>query len=129
MQSCLTHIPILTYICIVNAICQNSDVQINTLPQNIKNKKTHKSREVEPWKVSILRSWLNEHSHQPYPSKKEKVDFTHSLHLTPRQVENWFINNRRVSIVFNSYLVFNTAYLLLGVSTNRLCLLHMDIQT
>lgn len=43
----------------------------------------------------ILRQWLIEHCHNPYPTESEKKELKQKTGLTLNQISNWFINARR----------------------------------
>ncbi|XP_002166749.1 iroquois-class homeodomain protein IRX-2 [Hydra vulgaris] len=45
--------------------------------------------------TSVLKSWLNEHRKNPYPSKSEKVMLAIMTKMTLTQVSTWFANARR----------------------------------
>lgn len=45
--------------------------------------------------TSILKSWLNEHKDNPYPTKSEKMTLSIVTHMTLTQVSTWFANARR----------------------------------
>ena len=45
--------------------------------------------------TSSLKSWLNEHRKNPYPSKSEKVMLAIMTKMTLTQVSTWFANARR----------------------------------
>lgn len=43
----------------------------------------------------ILKSWLETHSDNPYPTEKEKEELIERTGITSGQLCNWFINARR----------------------------------
>lgn len=45
--------------------------------------------------TTLLRNWLYEHTHHPYPSEDEKSQLAAQTGLTINQISNWFINARR----------------------------------
>lgn len=45
--------------------------------------------------TNILRAWLFQHLHHPYPSEEQKKQLGAETGLTILQVNNWFINARR----------------------------------
>ena len=45
--------------------------------------------------TALLRSWLYDHTHHPYPSEDEKSALAAQTGLTLNQISNWFINARR----------------------------------
>ncbi|KAI9260131.1 homeobox KN domain-containing protein [Sporodiniella umbellata] len=45
--------------------------------------------------TAILREWLIEHCHNPYPTESEKNELRLKTGLTLNQISNWFINARR----------------------------------
>lgn len=45
--------------------------------------------------TEILRTWLKNHIHHPYPNEQEKAELMKQTGLTLSQVSNWFINARR----------------------------------
>ncbi|KAL7660672.1 hypothetical protein ACMYSQ_000122 [Aspergillus niger] len=45
--------------------------------------------------VRTLKSWLNNHPENPYPTTQEKDELAQRTSLTRAQVSNWFINARR----------------------------------
>uniref|UniRef100_A0A060T3Z8 ARAD1C40612p n=1 Tax=Blastobotrys adeninivorans TaxID=409370 RepID=A0A060T3Z8_BLAAD len=45
--------------------------------------------------TDILRKWLNDHMHHPYPTEREKAELMRQTGLTLNQISNWFINARR----------------------------------
>lgn len=45
--------------------------------------------------TDILRNWLDEHIHHPYPTEAEKNHLMRQTGLTLNQISNWFINARR----------------------------------
>nr|XP_039266131.1 uncharacterized protein LOC120341644 [Styela clava] len=45
--------------------------------------------------TSILKSWLNDHKDNPYPTKSEKMTLSIVTHMTLTQVSTWFANARR----------------------------------
>ncbi|KAL7270356.1 homeodomain superfamily [Rhizina undulata] len=45
--------------------------------------------------TDLLRSWLNDHLHHPYPTEDEKQMLMAQTGLTINQISNWFINARR----------------------------------
>ncbi|KAG1437500.1 hypothetical protein G6F56_013073 [Rhizopus delemar] len=45
--------------------------------------------------TAILREWLIEHCHNPYPTEAEKNQLRLKTGLTLNQISNWFINARR----------------------------------
>lgn len=57
----------------------------------VKKRRGNLPREV----TEILRSWLNDHVHHPYPTESEKAQLIKQTGLTLNQISNWFINARR----------------------------------
>lgn len=45
--------------------------------------------------VKHLKSWLESHSNNPYPSEKEKEELLKRTGISTGQLCNWFINARR----------------------------------
>ncbi|CAZ82989.1 unnamed protein product [Tuber melanosporum] len=45
--------------------------------------------------TDLLRGWLNDHLHHPYPTEDEKQMLMQQTGLNINQVSNWFINARR----------------------------------
>ncbi|CAN6618124.1 hypothetical protein TRVA0_007S01332 [Trichomonascus vanleenenianus] len=45
--------------------------------------------------TDILRNWLDDHVHHPYPTEAEKNQLMRQTGLTMNQISNWFINARR----------------------------------
>ncbi|KAI5838238.1 homeobox KN domain-containing protein [Morchella snyderi] len=45
--------------------------------------------------TDLLRGWLNDHLHHPYPTEDEKQMLMAQTGLNINQVSNWFINARR----------------------------------
>jgi hypothetical protein len=45
--------------------------------------------------VKILRDWIEEHSHHPYPTEEEKEELRVQTGLSISQVSNWLANARR----------------------------------
>ncbi len=46
--------------------------------------------------VNILKTWLNKHIDNPYPTHKEKDALSKESGLSKRQIQNWFTNARKV---------------------------------
>lgn len=64
-----------------------------------------KPKNMEEWKIQTLKEWILDNVQNPYPSKFQKLKFRTNLNLTQRQIENWFINLRRVSMLSVTLLV------------------------
>ncbi|ORX58023.1 hypothetical protein DM01DRAFT_1333701 [Hesseltinella vesiculosa] len=45
--------------------------------------------------TNLLRHWLMEHKHHPYPTEDQKLWLAQQTNLTVNQISNWFINARR----------------------------------
>ena len=45
--------------------------------------------------IQILKGWLEQNSHNPYPSENEKQVLSDQTGLNMTQINNWFINARR----------------------------------
>jgi len=45
-----------------------------------------------------LIKWIKTHGNNPYPSEKQKEDLAVKLNLKKKQVNNWFINTRKVNL-------------------------------
>ncbi|VDQ05726.1 unnamed protein product, partial [Trichobilharzia regenti] len=45
--------------------------------------------------TNFLKSWLNEHRHNPYPTKNEKVMLALTTKMSLTQISTWFANARR----------------------------------
>nr|ASU87384.1 transcription factor class II KNOX2-3 [Huperzia selago] len=45
--------------------------------------------------TSVLKSWWHAHSKWPYPSEEEKVKLVQETGLELKQINNWFINQRK----------------------------------
>ena len=45
--------------------------------------------------ATVLRRWLSEHAHHPYPNNDEKEELCLRTGLAPAQLSNWFSNARR----------------------------------
>lgn len=63
---------------------------------NTSNSKKSK-KNIDHWKRNQLFKWVQTHNNSPYPSEKQKQDLALRLNLTVKQVNNWFINTRKVS--------------------------------
>ena len=63
------------------------------------NKRTLKRRtsgkKLSKHATRVLRKWLYNHIHRPYPDNQEKKVLAHSTGLTIVQINNWFANARR----------------------------------
>jgi hypothetical protein len=60
------------------------------------NRKKRKRRGNLPKTITaILREWLIDHCHNPYPTESEKNELRLTTGLTLNQISNWFINARR----------------------------------
>ena len=59
--------------------------------------KNSSSKNLEQWKLNKLNKWIVDHGNNPYPTEKQKMDLATKLNLTKKQVNNWFINIRKVS--------------------------------
>ncbi|KAJ9074045.1 Homeobox protein tos8 [Entomophthora muscae] len=49
----------------------------------------------DPAVVNTLREWLFNHTNNPYPTPEEKEALYKKTHLTPNQLNDWFVNARR----------------------------------
>lgn len=47
----------------------------------------------------VLKRWLYEHIDNPYPSHVEKQKLSDKTGLATKQIQNWFINARKVRVV------------------------------
>ncbi|CAH8641672.1 unnamed protein product [Schistosoma rodhaini] len=45
--------------------------------------------------TNLLKSWLNNHRYNPYPTKNEKIKLSLITHLSLTQISTWFANARR----------------------------------
>lgn len=45
--------------------------------------------------VKVLRTWLDAHSDNPYPTEEEKAELERQTELKPTQIANWLANARR----------------------------------
>jgi hypothetical protein len=45
--------------------------------------------------IKVLKAWLSEHRHTPYPSEDQKLELRATTGLTLLQISNWFANARR----------------------------------
>ncbi|CZR59424.1 uncharacterized protein PAC_09316 [Phialocephala subalpina] len=52
-------------------------------------------RTISKQDIRVLKAWLSEHQHSPYPSEKEKLELRATTGLTLMQISNWFANARR----------------------------------
>lgn len=57
--------------------------------------KTKKKANLPREAKQILLHWWNSHSQWPYPTDTEKVELAESTGLTRKQINNWFINQRK----------------------------------
>jgi hypothetical protein len=48
--------------------------------------------------TSVLKKWLLDHLENPYLQYLDKVNLSRETGLSRNQVQNWFINVRKVSI-------------------------------
>jgi hypothetical protein len=53
-------------------------------------------KNLEKWKIAKLNKWIIDRGNNPYPTEKQKMDLATKLNLTKKQVNNWFINIRKV---------------------------------
>ena len=49
----------------------------------------------KPRNPAVLILWIEEHAHNPYPSRSEKTMLAHYAGMTQRQLNDWFANARR----------------------------------
>ncbi|KAJ5033640.1 uncharacterized protein L3040_008752 [Drepanopeziza brunnea f. sp. 'multigermtubi'] len=52
-------------------------------------------RSISKQDIRVLKAWLSEHRHSPYPSEDEKLELRATTGLTILQISNWFANARR----------------------------------
>eukprot|EP00271_Cylindrocystis_brebissonii_P017919 TRINITY_DN4877_c0_g1_i5.p1 TRINITY_DN4877_c0_g1~~TRINITY_DN4877_c0_g1_i5.p1 ORF type:complete len:202 (+),score=43.55 TRINITY_DN4877_c0_g1_i5:293-898(+) len=45
--------------------------------------------------TAVLKTWWNAHSKWPYPTEEEKTNLVHQTGLELKQINNWFINQRK----------------------------------
>ncbi|KAI9043108.1 uncharacterized protein KD926_004611 [Aspergillus affinis] len=45
--------------------------------------------------VKVLNAWLNQHQHDPYPTRQDKHELEEQTGLSKTQIMNWFTNARR----------------------------------
>lgn len=72
----------------------------DNLPKNsgLSVKSRHPDKFKLPKKaVSILKTWFLNNIEHPYPTGELKETFSTTTGLTKKQIENWFINTRKVS--------------------------------
>lgn len=50
---------------------------------------------IPPQAREVLRSWLKDHQHYPYPDDDQKVALVRRTGLTAQQVAHWLSNARR----------------------------------
>ena len=63
----------------------------------IKNRRYIRMPNFSKRAVTILKSWLHEHLHNPYPTHKEKELLSKESGLSKKQIQNWFTNARKVN--------------------------------
>jgi hypothetical protein len=56
----------------------------------------------KPKQVFILKKWLSENIEEPFLKKAEKRDIAEKTGLTPKQIQNWVKNTRKVSLLLIS---------------------------
>ncbi|KAL2072410.1 hypothetical protein VTL71DRAFT_11753 [Oculimacula yallundae] len=52
-------------------------------------------RAISKQDIRVLKAWLSDHQHAPYPSEEEKLELKNTTGLTLMQISNWFANARR----------------------------------
>ncbi|KAH7369768.1 homeobox and C2H2 transcription factor, partial [Rhexocercosporidium sp. MPI-PUGE-AT-0058] len=52
-------------------------------------------RAISKQDIRVLKAWLSDHRHAPYPSEEEKLELKATTGLTLMQISNWFANARR----------------------------------
>lgn len=72
---------------------ENDDAAGSTVPKNKFPDQIHVP----------LRAWLKNNAHDPYPTMPEKHELVEQTGLSMRQVNDWFINNRRRMLKAGSY--------------------------
>ncbi len=73
--------------------------QHQSSPSKEKKRESRLSRDA----TSVLKKWLYSNLENPYLKLNDKVDLCRETGLTSKQVQNWFINVRKVSYI--SYLI------------------------
>ncbi|CZT42644.1 uncharacterized protein RSE6_02580 [Rhynchosporium secalis] len=56
---------------------------------------TKGKRAISKQDIRVLKAWLADHRHAPYPSEEEKLELMSTTGLTLMQISNWFANARR----------------------------------
>ncbi|KAH6721198.1 hypothetical protein BKA61DRAFT_650018 [Leptodontidium sp. MPI-SDFR-AT-0119] len=56
---------------------------------------TKGKRAISKQDIRVLKAWLSDHRHAPYPSEEEKLELRATTGLTLMQISNWFANARR----------------------------------
>lgn len=67
---------------------------LDEIQEEIKENK----RELNRWKKSVLFNWIETHQANPYPTEKQKLALALKLGMSKNQIENWFVNTRKVRI-------------------------------
>jgi hypothetical protein len=65
-------------------------VGLPEMPRSWRARKNH-----NPKAIAILRAWLYQNMHRPYPSSEDKRELARVAHLTEAQVAHWFNNARK----------------------------------
>jgi hypothetical protein len=60
-----------------------------------RNRRQRSGRRLPSQSTGLLKRWIKEHSHHPYPTEQEKVDMMDKTGMNLKQINNWFINARR----------------------------------
>ena len=62
-----------------------------------KRKRPNYSKE----RKKIMMKWLNEHEDNPYPTDAQKEELGRQTGLSMNQVKVWFVDTRRVNLIFH----------------------------